>query len=91
MTYGAAISESAVDWEKVLGLIPGYDPWKTAGDCTFDAAAADHVVGFFSDCLVHVKGEWAGKPVDLAPGSRRSSGTSSGGSGPTARGATARR
>ncbi len=67
MTSGPAISSSAVDWPKVLGLIPGYDPWATAGECTFDAAAADHVVGFFSEMLVHVKGEWAGKPFVLAP------------------------
>ena len=44
------------DWEAVLPLIPGYDPWASAGECTFDAAAADRVVGFFRDCLVHVKG-----------------------------------
>lgn len=67
MTCGAAISGSAVEWERVLGLIPGYDPWATAGECTFDASAADHVVGFFSECLVHVKGEWAGKPFVLVP------------------------
>ncbi|HEY7512854.1 MAG TPA: terminase large subunit, partial [Vicinamibacteria bacterium] len=58
---------SAVEWERVLGLVPSYDPWATAGECTFDADAADHVVGFFSDMLVHVKGEWAGKPFVLAP------------------------
>jgi len=70
MTSEAATSGSAVEWPRVLGLIPGYDPWATAGECTFDAAAADHVVGFFQDCLVHVKGEWAGRPLVLAPWQR---------------------
>jgi phage terminase large subunit-like protein len=57
----------SVDWETVLRLIPGYDPFATAGECRFDEEAADQVVGFFSDCLVHVKGEWAGHKIVLAP------------------------
>ncbi len=67
MTSGAATSASAVDWPKTLRLVPGYDPWATAGECTFDASAADRAVGFFAEMLVHVKGEWAGKPFVLAP------------------------
>jgi len=58
---------SAVEWETVLGLVPGYDPWATAGECTFDAPEADRAVGFFAECLTHVKGEWAGRPFVLAP------------------------
>ena len=63
----SAVTSSSVDWETVLRLIPGYDPFATAGDCTFDAAAADRVVGFFADCLVHVKGQWASHKIVLAP------------------------
>lgn len=33
----------------------------------YDEAAAERAVGFFHDCLVHVKGEWKGRPLDLAP------------------------
>ena len=43
-------------WDRVLGLVPGYDPEATAGDCTFDEEAADKVVGFFADCLVFEPG-----------------------------------
>jgi len=32
----------------------------------FDEAAADHVCRLFDEVLVHVKGEWAGKPATLA-------------------------
>ncbi len=39
---------------------------KTAGRW-YDQAAAERAVGFFHDCLVHVKGEWKGRPLDLAP------------------------
>lgn len=48
-------------WAKILLLIPGYDPIATAGDCVFDAKAADLVVEFFEECLHHVKGEKAGE------------------------------
>lgn len=33
----------------------------------FDEAAADRAVQFFSKCLTHSKGEWAGKPLHLDP------------------------
>lgn len=35
---------------------------RTAGD-----RAGARAVGFFRDCLVHVKGEWAGRPFKLLP------------------------
>lgn len=35
------------------------------------AAAAARVVGFFRDCLVHTKGEWAGQPFRLLPWQER--------------------
>jgi phage terminase large subunit-like protein len=60
-------TSGSVDWEEVLPQIPGYDPFATAGDCVFDPKAADHVVGFFQDCLTHVKGEHAGAPLVLGP------------------------
>lgn len=55
----------AENWGRVLRCIPGYDPYETAGDCVFDEEAAELACGFFPDCLHHVKGEWAGKPIIL--------------------------
>ena len=52
-------------WSAILRLIPGYDPFRDAEDCYFDAEAADLAVGFFEDCLHHVKGEKAGQPFIL--------------------------
>ena len=63
----SATTSRSVDWETTLRLIPGYDPFTAAGDCTFDEDAAKHAVGFFEDCLTHVKGELAGQYVLLAP------------------------
>ena len=45
--------------------ISGYSPDKTAGECWYDKEAADRAVGFFRDCLTHVKGEKAGRPFVL--------------------------
>ena len=46
-------------------LIAGYDPDATKGECWFDKDAADRAIGFFRDCLTHVKGEKAGQPFEL--------------------------
>lgn len=54
-------------WLDLFRLIPGYDPVVTAGECHFDATIADRVVAFFSDCLSHIEGELAGKPLTLEP------------------------
>ena len=51
----------------LAGLIPGYDPIATAGDCWFDEAAAEKALSFFPDCLTHVKGELARTPFILEP------------------------
>lgn len=55
------------NWGEILRLIPGYDPYESAGDCWFDEEAAELACGFFPDCLRHVKGEWAGTPIVLEP------------------------
>jgi len=52
---------------EVIKLIPGYDPFRDAGDCVFDAAAAQLAIDFFPECLTHVKAKWAGKPLQLEP------------------------
>ena len=52
-------------YKKLMGLIPGYDPVATAGDCVFDERAAQLALDFFPIYLRHVKGELAGKPFAL--------------------------
>jgi len=60
-----------IDFEEILGLIPGYDPFATAGDCRFDAEAAQNAIDFFmhpeDGCLRHVKGALAGTLLRLEP------------------------
>lgn len=45
------------DWERLLMGIPGYDPFREAGDCWFDREAALDVFDFFHTELRHFKGE----------------------------------
>jgi phage terminase large subunit-like protein len=47
-------------------LIPGYDPWRDAGDCGFDPDRALIAVDFFPASLRHCKGALAGTPFRLA-------------------------
>jgi len=53
--------------DEVLRLIPGYDPFATAGDCRFDRRAAQRAVDFFRECLTFTAGEWRGQPFALQP------------------------
>jgi phage terminase large subunit-like protein len=46
-------------------IIAGYDPDGTKGECWYDQDAAEMAVGFFRECLTHVKGEKAGQPFEL--------------------------
>jgi phage terminase large subunit-like protein len=50
--------------------IAGYDPARDAGSCRFDPVAAAKAVGFFHECLVHVKGALAGQHFELEPWQR---------------------
>ncbi len=53
--------------DKILRLIPGYDPFETAEDCYFDYKAGQLALDFFPEVLKHVKGELRGKPFYLEP------------------------
>lgn len=45
--------------------IAGYNPLRTAGDCTWDGVEAARAVDFFPTALRFVEGKWAGKPFVL--------------------------
>lgn len=47
--------------------MPGYDPWRDAGDCRLDEQAAQKAIDFFPECLRHIEGELGGKPFELQP------------------------
>ena len=49
----------------IIKLIPGYDPYRGAGDYFFDAPAGARAINFFQRELMHVKGEKAGTPFLL--------------------------
>jgi phage terminase large subunit-like protein len=50
-----------------IKLIPGYDPYRDAGDCTFDEALAQKCIDFFPEMLKHVEGELATQPLVIEP------------------------
>lgn len=51
-----------------MRLIPGYDPFETAGpDCWFDEEAAQRAIAFFPGCLRHIEGAMYGEPFELEP------------------------
>ena len=50
---------------EIIKLIPGYDPYRDAGDCTFDEKAGQHIIDFFHECITHVKGKLSGQPFIL--------------------------
>lgn len=40
----------------VIRLIPGFDPFRLAGECYFDEEAAERAIDFFHECCTHTKG-----------------------------------
>ena len=50
-----------------IRLLPGYDPFATAGECWFDEDSAQLACDFFPELLQHVEGDAAGKPFILEP------------------------
>jgi phage terminase large subunit-like protein len=62
-----AKSKVTAAWRKLLSLIPGYDPFVTAGDAWFDPVLGQKVLDFFGECLRHVEGALAGQPFKLEP------------------------
>lgn len=55
------------DLKEIIKMIPGYDPYRDAGDCTFDPTitGALRAVNFYPKYLTHVKGDLADKPLHL--------------------------
>lgn len=53
--------------EMIRTTIPGYDPYRDAGDCTFDEDTAALRCSFFPDLLKFVEGKTAGQPFALEP------------------------
>lgn len=64
---GEACEDCRTAIEYVARLVPRYDPWKDAGDCTLDYVRARIVLGFFFDHLAFIEGEKADQPFVLEP------------------------
>lgn len=53
------------DHHKQVRFPGGYSPWDTRGECTFSRPIAAAALKFFRKRLCHVKGERAGRPLNL--------------------------
>lgn len=53
--------------KKLIKTLPGYDPYRDAGDCVFDEAEAELFIQIWEGTLTHVKGNLAGQPYLLEP------------------------
>lgn len=56
-----------LDLQRIIRLIPGYDPFAQAGDCQFDEEAAQFAIDFVQACCHHVKGPLGGQLIVLEP------------------------
>jgi len=53
--------------QKLIRMLPGYDPFAQAGDCYFDEKAAQFRIDFIQECCTFTQGEKAGQPFILEP------------------------
>lgn len=60
-------TKSGSSLDSIISLVPGYDPFATAGDCWFDYDAAKMAIDFFHEHLRFIEGEMAGFPFLLQP------------------------
>jgi phage terminase large subunit-like protein len=54
-----------LELQRIIRLIPGYDPHAQAGDCSFNEAAAQFAIDFVQECCRHVKGPLGGQLIKL--------------------------
>lgn len=52
-------------WRSILCSIPGYDPFRDADGCWFDADTAEFYIDFIERCCTHIEGPLAGTPLLL--------------------------
>lgn len=52
-------------WRPILCAIPGYDPFRDAEGCWFEAVTAQYYLDFIEKCCTHIEGPLAGTPFLL--------------------------
>ena len=64
--HSQALDKQLVEyWDRIIQLIPGYDPTANAEGCEFDYEAAMNAYMWFLEEQVFVEGEKAGQPFEL--------------------------
>lgn len=67
---GSSPGDLPEGWGDLLRLIPGYDPFASAGGAWFDPGRAERACAFIEECVCHVEGAKAGQPLVLEPWQR---------------------
>lgn len=67
---GSSPGDLPEGWGDLLRLIPGYDPFASAGGAWFDPERAERACAFIEECVCHVEGAKAGEPLTLEPWQR---------------------
>ena len=62
-----AKSGANTTWQRLLRLLPGYDPFLQADDCWFEPETAQLYLDFIEECCTHVEGDLAGQLFILEP------------------------
>lgn len=57
--------DTIIEPRRAIMLIPGYDPYRSAGDCEFSSNAARAAVAWVHDHCTHVKGSLGGEAYQL--------------------------
>lgn len=60
-------SKAPKRWRPILGVLPGYSPFRHAEDCWFDGEKAAYYIEFIETCCTHIEGALAGQPFLLEP------------------------
>ncbi len=58
-------SPSDAELDRLIRLLPGYDPVATSGDCLFDYEAARLYIDFIEQCCTYTHGAKTGEPLLL--------------------------
>lgn len=63
------MTSPTLDYElqKLIRMLPGYDPFTQGADYVFDEGRARHAIGFIQDCCTFTKGTRDGKPLAGEP------------------------
>jgi phage terminase large subunit-like protein len=59
------VAKVSKEWDRILKILPGYDPFEQSEGYVFDAEEAQLRIDFVEAACTHIKGKLAGTPIKL--------------------------